>query len=105
MDILLDIVFIGDVVLQFFQGYIELGFPVTQLPKVARRYLRSWFALDFFAAIPFDNMFAGASWSKPLKLVKTVPPLEFAPLLPGACPTPHGRDVLARFVCSESSVC
>ncbi|KAL1520748.1 hypothetical protein AB1Y20_022314 [Prymnesium parvum] len=69
VDTLLDVVFILDVVLQFFQGYEELGFPVTHLPKVARRYLRSWFALDSFAAVPLDNIFAGA---KPLKLVKTI---------------------------------
>ena len=73
IDGVLDLVFVLDVVLQFFHGFEDQGFPVTELRRVARRYLRSWFALDFFVAIPFERILAGASWAKPLKLIKTVP--------------------------------
>ena len=71
---MLDLVFVADVVLQFFHGFEDRGFPVTELKRVAQRYLRSWFALDCFVAIPFERILAGASWAKPLKLIKTVRP-------------------------------
>jgi len=81
VDVLLDTVFIADVVLQCFHGYEELGFPVTSLAKVSARYIRTWFALDLFAAIPFERILTGHTWTKPLKLIKTIRLLRVKRLL------------------------
>lgn len=46
--------YIIDIVLQFFHGYYDVGYPVMDPRKIARRYVRSWFAVDCFSAIPID---------------------------------------------------
>ena len=53
-DVLTDIIFMMDVVLHFFHGFIERGYPVLRLDKVASRYLSSWFLLELIASIPYD---------------------------------------------------
>ena len=48
----LDAVFLFDVVLQFFHGFMEHGFPVLNLYVVARNYLTSWFLVDLLSSVP-----------------------------------------------------
>jgi potassium voltage-gated channel Eag-related subfamily H protein 8 len=54
IDFVGDVCFIVDLFLQFRSAYYKRGVPVTSPKRIARRYLRSWFALDLFAALPFD---------------------------------------------------
>ena len=49
--------------MQFFSGFNDAGgtrFAILTLNVVARTYVRTWFAIDLVAAIPFDR-FAGSS--------------------------------------------
>ncbi|KAL1510271.1 hypothetical protein AB1Y20_006593 [Prymnesium parvum] len=49
-----DVLFVLDVVLTFFHGYVDTGYPVLDLRRVSLRYMRSWFLIDLIASIPFD---------------------------------------------------
>ena len=58
VDVILDICFVLDILLQFFTGYHDSGgnrFPVLIFRLVARRYVTSWLPVDILAAIPFDR--------------------------------------------------
>ena len=57
MDALVDTMFMFDVLLHFFHGYVERGYPVLSLRQVAYRYFTSWFAIEFIAALPYDHFF------------------------------------------------
>ena len=50
-----DLVFVADMVVNFYLAYSdERGMLVQSVPLIARRYLRSWFAIDLFSILPFD---------------------------------------------------
>ena len=79
LDIILDICFVLDVILQCFCGYHDSGghrFPVLVFSLVVRRYSRTWLPIDILAAIPYDRFFAPGSDTSPLirlpGLIKTV---------------------------------
>lgn len=69
---LIDAVFVGDVVLTFFLPYREAnengGMMVYDNKKIARAYLRGWFALDVFTCIPFDVIVAAFASSGLIEL-------------------------------------
>lgn len=52
-EIVVSISFGIDIVLQFFTGYTEHGHDIMDHGRIVRRYLRSWFAPDLIAALPF----------------------------------------------------
>jgi hypothetical protein len=58
VETLFDITFLVDLYLNFFTGYYEAGVSMDLLVlnrnMIAKRYLRSWFALDFVSAFPVD---------------------------------------------------
>ena len=68
-EIFLDVVFIFDVALQFFNGYKERGYPVMSMRMIAVRYLRTWFLFDFIASVPWDRMVDQLS---AVALIKTI---------------------------------
>ena len=73
IDIVLDILFILDIIVQFFAGYYDMGgaaFPVLVLKKVVIRYLRTWFLIDLVAGIPLDRFVASLSWVGLVKVVR-----------------------------------
>eukprot|EP00750_Incisomonas_marina_P017131 INCI19887.1.p1 GENE.INCI19887.1~~INCI19887.1.p1 ORF type:complete len:801 (-),score=137.43 INCI19887.1:297-2699(-) len=55
IDFIIDIVFIVDVVINFFSAYIdENGVEVTDQKEIRDKYLKSWFTVDFLSSIPFS---------------------------------------------------
>jgi len=54
---LIDILFIADLILNFFTSYIKkrAKLPVYDLKSIAQMYIRTWrFYIDLLASIPFD---------------------------------------------------
>jgi len=72
VDIALDVIFVFDMLVQFFAGYFDLGgsrFPMLKLHRVVRRYIRTWFAVDLLAGFPVDRFISQLG---PIALVKTI---------------------------------
>ena len=59
----LDAIFLFDVVLQFFHGFMEHGFPVLNLYVIARNYLTSWFLVDLLSSVPFSALPVTGPWA------------------------------------------
>ena len=69
-DTIIDIVLVLDIVLQFFHGYTDQGYPVLNLRRVARRYAASWFVVDVVVVLPLDVLLGRSN--TPLELLKLV---------------------------------
>jgi len=52
--LIIDIIFAVDIALHFFTGYEELGIAVVEPKRIAKRYIKSWFLVDFIANFPFE---------------------------------------------------
>eukprot|EP00966_Prymnesium_polylepis_P285266 6589602-Prymnesium_polylepis.1 len=63
VEALVDVLFLTDIALQFFQGYINSGFPTLDFRKISLRYLRSWFVIDLISSLPYHR-FTQATWGK-----------------------------------------
>jgi voltage-gated potassium channel len=61
----IDGLFLIDLVLNFFTSYRAQGVSVTDTRRTARRYFRSFFAMDLLGAIPFDCIFLLAASASP----------------------------------------
>ena len=59
-DLVIVGIFSADLILNFFTGYYEEGQIVSDRKQIARKYLRSWFIIDFLAAVPFDLIFVNS---------------------------------------------
>jgi hypothetical protein len=60
----IDFIFLADILVIFNTGYIDEDgeFTVVQdYGKIAKRYLTSWFLIDFIAVIPIDLLFGGSN--------------------------------------------
>ena len=55
-DVLIDVVFVGGVVINFFTGYRADGAVVMNKGHIARNYLRGWFTIDAISSIPFESL-------------------------------------------------
>uniref|UniRef100_A0AAV2LAP4 Cyclic nucleotide-binding domain-containing protein n=1 Tax=Knipowitschia caucasica TaxID=637954 RepID=A0AAV2LAP4_KNICA len=54
-DLLVDVLFIVDIVINFRTTYVDHNDEVvTQPVRIAKHYMKGWFPIDLFAAIPFD---------------------------------------------------
>ncbi|XP_061667101.1 potassium voltage-gated channel subfamily H member 6 [Syngnathoides biaculeatus] len=54
-DLMVDILFIVDIVINLRTTYVDHNDEVvTQPGKIAKHYIKGWFPIDLFAAIPFD---------------------------------------------------
>ena len=64
-DTLVDFLFICDLFVNFLSAYERRDGTIEARPKmIARKYLRSWFIVDFIACIPvdvFEPLFLGSS--------------------------------------------
>ena len=60
-DIVIDFIFITDVVLNFLTAYFVRGVYVTSIRLIAYNYLTTWFVLDICGSVPFDKIFTWAS--------------------------------------------
>ncbi|KAM3860042.1 voltage-gated inwardly rectifying potassium channel KCNH6 [Diretmus argenteus] len=55
VDIMVDVLFIVDIVINFRTTYVNHNDEVvTQPSQIAKHYIKGWFPIDLFAAIPFD---------------------------------------------------
>ncbi|XP_076044307.1 uncharacterized protein LOC143027138 [Oratosquilla oratoria] len=60
IDLLVDIMFMVDIVINFRTTYVNHNDEVVSHPaKIALHYLRGWFIIDVVAAIPFDLLLVG----------------------------------------------
>ncbi|XP_074477025.1 voltage-gated inwardly rectifying potassium channel KCNH6 [Sebastes fasciatus] len=54
-DLMVDVLFIVDIVINFRTTYVDQKDEViTQPSRIAKHYIKGWFPIDLFAAIPFD---------------------------------------------------
>mmetsp|Transcript_34187 Transcript_34187/g.6166 ORF Transcript_34187/g.6166 Transcript_34187/m.6166 type:complete len:108 (+) Transcript_34187:406-729(+) len=54
-EIMIDVLFLTDVVLTFFSAYYDdSGNIITDRKKIAINYFKTWFFIDIVACIPFD---------------------------------------------------
>jgi len=61
IDLLVDIMFIIDIVINFRTTYVSENDEVVSAPsKIAVHYFRGWFIIDLVAAIPFDLLLMGS---------------------------------------------
>ncbi|KAF3704433.1 Potassium voltage-gated channel subfamily H member 6 [Channa argus] len=55
VDLLVDVLFIVDIVINLRTTYVDQNDKVvTQPSRIAKHYVKGWFPIDLFAAIPFD---------------------------------------------------
>ena len=55
VDVMVDVLFIVDIVINFRTSYVNHNDEVVTGPcRVAKHYITGWFAVDLFAALPFD---------------------------------------------------
>lgn len=80
IEIVFDVLFVMDMVLQCLYGYMEGGYPVLSLKLVTVRYARSWFLVDLIAVLPWETFAAEFSF---LVLIKTVRLLRLRRMLSG----------------------
>ena len=71
-NVLIDVWFIIDVILNFRTGYVDHGVMVMDQQKITKKYMQTYFLVDFVASVPWE-LFLGNFESadrKTLKLVK-----------------------------------
>ena len=63
VDVLVDVFFFVDIVLNFHTSYVgEDGEVITDLKQIRRYYLKTWFALDLITSLPYGLLsLAGTS--------------------------------------------
>ena len=61
INIIVDVMFIVDIVINFRTTYVEqkTQLIIIEPTKIAIHYLKTWFIVDFVAAIPFDFFIPG----------------------------------------------
>ena len=59
VDLIVDIMFIADILINFRTTYVHNGEVVSDPQKIAINYVKGWFLLDAIAAIPFDLLLFG----------------------------------------------
>ena len=55
----IDCLFMIDICINFFTPYYSHGLLVTDKTKIAKKYLKTWFLVDFIACIPFNWILGG----------------------------------------------
>lgn len=68
IDLIVDVIFIADILINFRTTYVHSGEVVSDPQKIARNYIRGWFLLDTCAAIPFDLVVFGSGGSSDVSL-------------------------------------
>ena len=56
LEAMIDISFGVDMILNFFTSYVENDRLVRSYKKIALKYLKSWFIVDFLSTFPFDRV-------------------------------------------------
>lgn len=63
IDLIVDIMFIVDILINFRTTYVHMGEVVADPQKIAIHYVKGWFVIDTIAAIPFDLLLFGSGTS------------------------------------------
>ena len=63
IDLVVDFMFIVDILTNFLTTYVADGEVITDRRKIAKHYLRGWFFIDALAAVPFDMVMFGLQTS------------------------------------------
>ena len=63
IDLIVDVMFIADILINFRTTYLHNGEVVTDPQKIAINYVKGWFLIDAVAAIPFDLLLFGTGTS------------------------------------------
>ncbi|UYV61478.1 hypothetical protein LAZ67_1004997 [Cordylochernes scorpioides] len=67
IDIIVDVMFIIDILINFRTTYVSANDEVVSQPsKIAVHYLKGWFIIDVVAAIPFDLLLVGSETDEKL---------------------------------------
>lgn len=102
INLIVDIMFIIDIIINFRTTYVSAAHVVCDPGSIACHYLKTWFVVDFLAAMPFE-LFTLAS-TKEVKLFwvqLTSSLLRLGPLVPVAKPGKGGH----RFMIFVVKVC
>ncbi|OWF53455.1 Potassium voltage-gated channel subfamily H member 7 [Mizuhopecten yessoensis] len=60
IDLIVDLMFIADILINFRTTYLHDGEVVVDPQKIAVNYVKGWFVIDTIAAIPFDLLLFGS---------------------------------------------
>uniref|UniRef100_G3TYC9 Voltage-gated inwardly rectifying potassium channel KCNH2 n=1 Tax=Loxodonta africana TaxID=9785 RepID=G3TYC9_LOXAF len=72
VDLIVDIMFIVDILINFRTTYVNANEEVVSHPgRIAVHYFKGWFLIDMVAAIPFDLLIFGSGSSQLIGLLKT----------------------------------
>ncbi|KAL3887064.1 hypothetical protein ACJMK2_027196 [Sinanodonta woodiana] len=63
IDLIVDIMFIADILINFRTTYLHNGEVVVEPTKIAINYVKGWFVIDTIAALPFDLLLFGSGTS------------------------------------------
>ncbi|XP_028837265.1 potassium voltage-gated channel subfamily H member 7 isoform X3 [Denticeps clupeoides] len=70
VDLIVDIMFIVDILINFRTTYVNLNEEVVSHPvKIAVHYFKGWFLIDMVAAIPFDLLIFGSGSEETTTLI------------------------------------
>ncbi|PAA65653.1 hypothetical protein BOX15_Mlig000365g2 [Macrostomum lignano] len=70
IDILVDVMFIVDILINFRTTYVNKNDEVVSHPgRIAVHYFKGWFLIDVVAAIPFDLLLWGSETDEPTTLI------------------------------------
>ncbi|KDR07360.1 Potassium voltage-gated channel subfamily H member 6, partial [Zootermopsis nevadensis] len=70
IDLIVDVTFIVDILINFRTTYVNSNDEVVSHPgKIAVHYLRGWFLIDLVAAIPFDLLLFGSDTDETTTLI------------------------------------
>ena len=64
IDLIVDVMFIADILINFRTTYLHNGEVLTDPQKIAVNYVKGWFLIDAVAAIPFDLLLFGTGTSE-----------------------------------------
>ncbi|XP_076438775.1 voltage-gated inwardly rectifying potassium channel KCNH6-like [Babylonia areolata] len=68
VDLIVDLMFIADILINFRTTYVENGEVVSDKHRIAINYVKGWFLIDTIAAIPFDLLLFGSGTAETMKI-------------------------------------
>ncbi|CDW86372.1 cation channel family protein [Stylonychia lemnae] len=71
INTIVDCIFLVDIVVNFYSAYMDKEYEMIDDRKViVKSYLYSWFIVDLLSIIPFDQIFASASYNRLARVVR-----------------------------------
>lgn len=77
IDLLVDVMFIVDILINFRTTYVNKNDEVVSHPgKIAVHYFKGWFLIDMVAAIPFDLLLFGSETDEVCGIITSAAPYK-----------------------------